>query len=95
MLIDEQAREIPADAALHLLLGLVAKHAGRAGPDRDPAQRVARRGADRRRYEVAVERAGITQAGLIEAAAARRACVRRAPRTAATSSRSSSRASTR
>src|SRR4029078_10055541 len=31
VLIDDQGREIPADTALHLLIGLVAKHQGGAG----------------------------------------------------------------
>jgi len=69
VLVDEQAREIAPDTALHLLIGLVAKH--RAGDGRIviPANvsRVAERIAGS--YGVEVERAGITQAGLIAAAA--------------------------
>jgi mannose-1-phosphate guanylyltransferase/phosphomannomutase len=70
VLIDEQAREIPADAALHLMIGLVAKHRREEGRLVIPANvsRVAERIAGA--YGVTVERAGITQAGLIEAAAA-------------------------
>jgi mannose-1-phosphate guanylyltransferase/phosphomannomutase len=70
VLIDEQAREIPADAALHLMIGLVAKHRREQGRLVIPANvsRVAERIAGA--YGVKVERAGITQAGLIEAAAA-------------------------
>jgi mannose-1-phosphate guanylyltransferase / phosphomannomutase len=70
VLIDEQAREIPADAALHLMVGLVAKHRGGEGRIVIPANvsRVAERIAGA--YGVPVERGGITQAGLIEAAAA-------------------------
>ena len=69
MLIDEQAREIPADTTLHLMLGLVASTTP-AGPDRAAGERVARRRAIAAAYGVEVVRAGITQAGLIEAAAA-------------------------
>ena len=47
MLIDEQAREIPADAALHLMVGLVAKHRAGQGRIVHPGERVARRGTDR------------------------------------------------
>jgi len=70
VLIDEQAREIPADTALHLMTGLVAKHRKEQGRIVIPANvsRVAERIAGA--YGVTVERAGITQAGLIEAAAA-------------------------
>jgi len=70
VLIDEQAREIPADAALHLMTGLVAKHRKEQGRIVIPANvsRVAERIAGA--HGVTVERAGITQAGLIEAAAA-------------------------
>ena len=66
VLIDEQAREIPADAALHLMTGLVAKHRKEQGRIVIPANvsRVAERIAGA--YGVTVERAGITQAGLIE-----------------------------
>jgi len=70
VLIDEQAREIPADTALHLLTGLVAQHRKEQGRIVIPANvsRVAERIAGA--HGVTVERAGITQAGLIEAAAA-------------------------
>ena len=70
VLIDEQAREIPADAALHLMIGLVGKHRAGQGRIVIPANvsRVAERIAAA--HGVTVERAGITQAGLIEAAAA-------------------------
>jgi mannose-1-phosphate guanylyltransferase/phosphomannomutase len=70
VLIDEQAREIPADAALHLMVGLVAKHRKGEGRIVIPANvsRVAERIAAA--HGVPVERAGITQAGLIAAAAA-------------------------
>ncbi len=76
VLIDEQAREIPADAALHLMIGLVAKHLAGQGRIVIPANvsRVAERIAAA--HGVTVERAGITQAGLIEAAADRRGRVR-------------------
>ena len=70
VLIDEQAREIPPDTTLHLLIGLVAKHHAGEGRIVIPANvsRVAERIAGA--YDVPVERAGITQAGLIAAAAA-------------------------
>jgi mannose-1-phosphate guanylyltransferase/phosphomannomutase len=70
VLIDERAREIPPDTALHLLIGLVAKHHAGEGRIVIPANvsRVAERIAAA--YEVPVDRAGITQAGLIAAAAA-------------------------
>jgi mannose-1-phosphate guanylyltransferase / phosphomannomutase len=70
VLIDELAREIPPDVALHLMVGLVAKHFGDQGRIVIPANvsRVAERIAGV--HGVGVERAGITQAGLIEAAAA-------------------------
>jgi len=70
VLIDELGREIPPDIALHLLIGLVAKHRAGAGRIVIPANvsRVAERIAGA--YDVPVERAGITQAGLIAAAAA-------------------------
>jgi mannose-1-phosphate guanylyltransferase/phosphomannomutase len=70
VLIDEQAREIPADTALHLLVGLVAKHRPDSGRIVIPANvsRVAEQIAEA--HGVEVERAGITQAGLIAAAAA-------------------------
>jgi len=70
VLIDELAREIPADAALHLMVGLVAKHRRGQGRIVIPANvsRVAERIAGA--YGVPVERAGITQAGLIQAGAA-------------------------
>ena len=70
VLIDEQAREIPPDTALHLLIGLVAKHRAGEGRIVIPANvsRVAERIAGA--YGVPIERAGITQAGLIAAAAA-------------------------
>ena len=63
--------------ALHLvLIGLVAKHRAGARADRDlPANCLdasAERIVDRRR-RLESERAGITQAGLMEAAARRRA----------------------
>ena len=47
VLIDELAREIPPDIALHLLIGLVAKHRAGTGRIVIPGQRLARRGADR------------------------------------------------
>jgi mannose-1-phosphate guanylyltransferase/phosphomannomutase len=70
VLVDEQAREIPSDTALHLLIGLVAKHHAGKGRIVIPANvsRVAERIAAT--YGVPVERSGITQAGLIAAAAA-------------------------
>jgi mannose-1-phosphate guanylyltransferase/phosphomannomutase len=70
VLIDEQAREIPADAALHLMVGLVGKHRAGQGRIVIPANvsRVAERIAAA--HGVTVERAGITQAGLIAAASA-------------------------
>ena len=76
VLIDELRARDPADTALHLLIGLVAKHHAGAGRIVIPANvsRVAERIAGA--YGVPVERAGITQAGLIEAAAARRRHVR-------------------
>jgi mannose-1-phosphate guanylyltransferase/phosphomannomutase len=70
VLIDEAAREIPPDIALHLLIGLVAKHRAGEGRIVIPANvsRVAERIAGA--YGVPIERSGITQAGLIAAAAA-------------------------
>ena len=69
VLIDEQGREIAPETALHLLIGLVAKHSDGAGRIVIPANvsRVAERIAGA--HGVPVERAGITQAGLIAAAA--------------------------
>ena len=69
VLIDEQAREIAPETALHLLIGLVAKHSAGTGRIVIPANvsRVAERIAGA--HGVPVERAGITQAGLIAAAA--------------------------
>ena len=95
MLIDEQAHEIPPDTALHLLIGLVAKHRAGEGRIVIPANvsRVAERIAAA--YDVPVERAGITQAGLIAAAAARGSDLRRSARRRPTCSPSSSPASTR
>jgi mannose-1-phosphate guanylyltransferase/phosphomannomutase len=68
ILIDEQAREIPADTALYLLVGLVSKHfAGErivlpANVSRAAEQIAAEHGVE-------VLHSGITQAGLIETAA--------------------------
>jgi mannose-1-phosphate guanylyltransferase / phosphomannomutase len=79
VLIDERARELPPDAALHLLIGLVAKHRRGRGRIVIPANvsRVAERIAGA--HGMAIERAGITQAGLMEAAAAGRVVFAGAP----------------
>jgi mannose-1-phosphate guanylyltransferase / phosphomannomutase len=69
VLIDEQAREIAPETALYLLVALVAKHRRTDGRIVLPAN--VSRAAERLGEEQGVEvvRAGITQAGLIEAAA--------------------------
>ena len=69
ILIDERAREIPLDSALYLLVGLVAKHYTGLGKVVLPA--TVSRAADRIAAEHGAEvvHSGITQAGLIEAAA--------------------------
>ena len=67
IMIDEQAREIPPDIALHLLIGLVAKHRGGRIVIPANVSRVAERIAGA--HGVEIERGGITQAGLIAAAA--------------------------
>jgi mannose-1-phosphate guanylyltransferase / phosphomannomutase len=69
ILIDELAREIPPDAALYLLVGLVAKHYAGRGRIVLPANvsRAADQIADA--HGVEVLHSGITQAGLIETAA--------------------------
>jgi mannose-1-phosphate guanylyltransferase / phosphomannomutase len=69
ILIDELAQEIPPDTALYLLLGLAAKHYGGRGRIVLPANvsRLAEQIAAEHGTEVV--HAGITQAGLIEAAA--------------------------
>jgi mannose-1-phosphate guanylyltransferase / phosphomannomutase len=69
ILIDELAREIPSDTALYLLVGLVTKHYGDRGRIALPANvsRAAERIATA--HGVEVIHSGITQAGLIEAAA--------------------------
>jgi mannose-1-phosphate guanylyltransferase / phosphomannomutase len=69
ILIDEQAREIAPETALYLLVALVAKHRRGAGKIVLPAnvsRAVEQLGEE---HGVEVVRAGITQAGLIEAAA--------------------------
>ena len=70
VLIDEQAREIPPDTALHLLVGLVAQALRRARAG-SCCPRTSRASAEQiaARHGAEVVRAGITQAGLIEAAA--------------------------
>jgi mannose-1-phosphate guanylyltransferase / phosphomannomutase len=69
ILIDELAREIAPETALHLLVGLVARHSGDGGRIVLPAN-VSRAAEEvARESGVEVVRAGITQAGLIEAAA--------------------------
>jgi mannose-1-phosphate guanylyltransferase/phosphomannomutase len=69
ILIDELAHEIPPDTALYLLVGLVAKHYAGRGKIVLPANvsRAAERIADEQGMEVV--HAGITEAGLVEAAA--------------------------
>ena len=69
ILIDEQAREIAPETALHLLVSLVARHTPAAGKIVLPANvsRAVEKEAAARGAEVV--RAGITQAGLIEVAA--------------------------
>src|SRR5439155_18022851 len=69
ILIDELAREIAPDAALYLLVALVSKHYAGQGKIVLPANvsRAAERLATERGVEVV--RAGITHAGLVEAAA--------------------------
>jgi mannose-1-phosphate guanylyltransferase / phosphomannomutase len=69
ILIDERGQEISAETALHLLVALVAKRHGSGGKIVLAANvsRAAERVA--REHGAEVERAGITQAGLIEAAA--------------------------
>jgi mannose-1-phosphate guanylyltransferase / phosphomannomutase len=69
ILIDERGQEIAAETALHLLVTLVAKRYGAAGKIVLAANvsRAAERAA--REHGATVERAGITQAGLIQAAA--------------------------
>jgi mannose-1-phosphate guanylyltransferase / phosphomannomutase len=69
ILIDELAREIPPDTSLYLLVGLVAKHYAGRGKIVLPAN------VSRAAEEIAAEHgmevvhAGITEAGLVEAAA--------------------------
>jgi mannose-1-phosphate guanylyltransferase/phosphomannomutase len=69
VLIDELAREIAPEIALYLLVALVAKHRGTQGKIVLPAN--VSRAAEQLASEhgATVVRAGITQAGLIEAAA--------------------------
>jgi mannose-1-phosphate guanylyltransferase/phosphomannomutase len=69
ILIDELAREIPPETALYLLVGLVAKHYAGRGKIVLPANvsRAAQRIATE--YGAEVVHAGITHAGLVEAAA--------------------------
>jgi mannose-1-phosphate guanylyltransferase/phosphomannomutase len=69
VLIDERAREIPADTTLHLLLHLISRHAGSKGKVVLPAnasgvaERIVRRGG------LEVVRGRISAAGLMEEAA--------------------------
>jgi mannose-1-phosphate guanylyltransferase / phosphomannomutase len=69
VMIDERARQIPPDVALHLLVELVCKHHPGGGTVALPANvsRVAEQIAER--HGATVIRVGITSAGLIEAAA--------------------------
>src|SRR4051794_11554548 len=69
ILIDELAREIPPDTALYLLVGLVSKHYAGRGRIALPAN--VSRAAEQIAAEHGVEvlHAGITEAGLVEAAA--------------------------
>ncbi len=68
LLIDDRAREIPPDVALHLMVELVCKHSPEGGTVVLPANvsHVAERIAER--HGARVVRHGITQAGLITAA---------------------------
>ena len=65
LLIDERAREIPPDVALHLMVELVCKHAPKRGTVALPANvsRVAEAIAERHGAKVC--ESGITHAGLI------------------------------
>ncbi len=69
LLIDDRAREIPADVALHLMVELVCKHSPEGGTVALPANvsRVAEAIAER--HGAQVVRHGITHAALITAAA--------------------------
>ena len=69
VLIDELAREIAPDTALHLLVSLVARHTPTTGTIVLPANVSRAVEEEAAAHGAQVVRAGITQAGLIEAAA--------------------------
>ncbi len=69
ILIDEQAREIPPETALYLLVGLVAKHYAGRGKIVLPANVSRAAESIATEYGAEIVHAGITQAGLVEAAA--------------------------
>jgi mannose-1-phosphate guanylyltransferase / phosphomannomutase len=69
ILIDELAREVPPETALYLIVGLVAKHYAGRGKIVLPANVSRAAESIATEYGAEVVHAGITQAGLVEAAA--------------------------